>query len=410
MIGRTPRILVADDSELIRRMIQVVLARDGLEVDTVSNGGEAIERMLRDPPDALLLDLLMPLMDGMEVLRTMSAEPALARIPVMVLTSSGLQENVQEALRNGARDFVVKPFDPDELWSRVKRLLAGASPAAEPPPQKGQLPDAPEARLVLRAVAVDDQAIVRQAAREMLEDRFEVFLAASGPGALDLAARLRPDLVLLELAAPMMPGSETLGRLRDLPGLGHTRYVAIVAGPTDTSVPNGFHDAVGKPFVRADLLAVVGRVLEIRGLFSFAVDGDATILRLHPRPLSDADVEHDEAPALVWDKPGLEELRDAVDRACAQMLAADRTWFVLDASPLLGLPDHLGAAFATAARGALARARECRFHCRLVVPPALQRHFLPPPEEPHAELYASIRDLRLALSRQIELGEGPARA
>jgi CheY-like chemotaxis protein len=403
------RILVADDSELIRRIVQAVLGRDGISVDTTSNGAEAIERMLREPPDALLLDLLMPLMDGMEVLRRMAAEPALARIPVMVLTSSSLEENVQEALRYGARDFVVKPFDPDELWSRVKRLLAAAPPDAEPPPPKGQLPDAPGARLVHRAVVVDDQAIVRRAAKEMLQERFEVSLAASGAGALDLAARLRPDLVLLELAAPMMAGVETLDRVRDLAGLGHTRYVAVVEGADEAPVPSGFHEVVRKPFVRADLLAVVGRVLEIRGLFSFAVDGEATILRLHPRPLSDADVHNDEAPALVWDKPGMEELREAVDRACAQMLAADRSWFVVDASPLSGLPDHLSTAFATAARGALARARECRFHCRLVVPRPLQRHFHSPREEPRTELYSSVLELRSDLSRRIELGDFPAR-
>ena len=402
MIGRMPRILVADDSELIRRMIQFVLGREGLQVDTVSNGAEAIERMLRVPPDVLLLDLLMPLMDGMEVLRRMSAEPALARIPVMVLTNSALEESVQEALRNGARDFVVKPFEPEALWSRIKRLLV-SPPESALPLAKGHLPDEPGARLALRVVVVDDQAIVRKAAKEMLEDRFEVSLATSGPGALDLAARLRPDLVLLEVASAVMEGSETLSRLRDLAGLGHTRYVAIAADSPDVPVPVGFDDVVLKPFVRADLLAVVGRVLEIRGLFSFAADGEATVLRLHPRPLADADVEHDEAPALVWDKPGMEELREAVDVACAQMLAADRSWFVVDASPLSGLPDHLSTAFATAARAALARAHECRFHCRLVVPPPLQRHFHSPREEPRTELYSSVRDLRQDLSRRIEL-------
>src|SRR5581483_12272281 len=107
--------------------------------------------MLSDPPDAALLDILMPLMDGLEVLHRMAAEPALARIPVMMLTSSSLAENVQEALRNGARDFVVKPFDPDELWARVQRLLASHHDAA-PESVKGQ--DASDTRLVRRIVVV----------------------------------------------------------------------------------------------------------------------------------------------------------------------------------------------------------------------------------------------------------------
>ena len=385
-------------------MVQVILARDGLQVDTASNGAQAFERMLRDPPDALLLDILMPLMDGLEVLRRMAAEPTLARVPVMMLTRSGLEENVQEALRYGARDFVVKPFEPDELWPRVKRLLDAPREAAAPRP-KGQLPEAPGGRLVRRAIVVDDQPIVREAARAMLEDRFEVSLVGSGPGALDLARRLRPDLVLLELAAPTMGGEETVGRLRRLPGLAHTRYIGVAEGSTVTPVPVNFHAVVRKPFVRAELLAAVGRVLRVRGLFSFAVDGDATVLRLHPRPLSSADADRDDAPALLWDRGELEELRGAVDGACAQMLAADRSWFVLDATPLGGLPDHLGAAFATAARDALARAHECQFHCRLVVPPALQRYFISGRDEPHTEVYASVRELRLALSRRIDLGD-----
>jgi CheY-like chemotaxis protein len=400
-----PRILVADDSEVIRRMVQIALGRDGLQVDTVSNGSDALERMLNDPPDAALLDILMPLMDGLEVLRRMAAEPVLAHIPVMMLTSSSLAENVQEALRNGARDFVVKPFDADELWARVQRLLAAPHDTGPATLPKGQLPDAPGARLVRRIVVVDDQEIVREAAREMLHDRFEVALAASGPGALALAARLRPDLMLLELTAPMMGGREALRRLREQRGLDQTRYVAIAEGRSDGHVPGDFHGVVHKPFVQADLLAVVGRLLGIGGLFSFAVDGDATILRLHPRRLSSGEAAIEEAAARVWDKGELEELRVAMDVACAQMLATNRSWFVVDAMPLRALPDYLGAQFATVARAALGRARECRFHCRVVVPLPLQRYFQPLRDDPRTELYASVNELRLALRHEIDLGD-----
>jgi two-component system phosphate regulon response regulator PhoB len=122
-------ILVAEDDDLLAELIEFKLQEAGLGVERVGDGETALERVQDRPPDALLLDIMLPGMDGFEVLRSLKADAATADIPVMVLTGRSLEHDVVNGLDLGASDYLVKPFMVKELLTRLRRLLDPGTPA-----------------------------------------------------------------------------------------------------------------------------------------------------------------------------------------------------------------------------------------------------------------------------------------
>ena len=118
------KILIADDDPLLRTLIEHKLAASGHEVVIAADGSEALEAAAREQPDAIVLDAMMPVRDGLDVLRTLKADPALRAIPVVMLTARRREDDIVGALRLGAADYITKPFMPEELVARIDRLLA----------------------------------------------------------------------------------------------------------------------------------------------------------------------------------------------------------------------------------------------------------------------------------------------
>ncbi|HYM81002.1 MAG TPA: response regulator [Candidatus Limnocylindria bacterium] len=118
------RILVADDDSQIASLVAMKLRLNGHEVVVVANGHEAIEAVDLARPDLCILDVMMPGMDGFQVLAALRARPDLAGLPIVLLTALGEEKHVVRAFKEKANDFVVKPFSPSELLVRVERLLA----------------------------------------------------------------------------------------------------------------------------------------------------------------------------------------------------------------------------------------------------------------------------------------------
>jgi two-component system, OmpR family, response regulator RpaA len=124
-------ILLVDDDEDVAKTIEMNLSQSGYQVIWASSGYEALQKSRRHTPNLVLLDIGMPDMDGIEVCRRLRANPASAAIPILFLTASGGIESKIAGFNAGADDYLVKPFDLQELNLRVKALLRrGKSPNA----------------------------------------------------------------------------------------------------------------------------------------------------------------------------------------------------------------------------------------------------------------------------------------
>jgi DNA-binding response OmpR family regulator len=119
-----PRVLIADDDPLLRAILEHKLTGAGYEVQAVEDGRAALEVARTRTPSVIVLDGMMPVLDGFEVLRRLKDDPDLAAICVVMLTALKRQDDVVSALKLGAADYLPKPFNPDELVARLQRLAA----------------------------------------------------------------------------------------------------------------------------------------------------------------------------------------------------------------------------------------------------------------------------------------------
>ncbi len=124
------RILIVDDSATIRRMVKVSLSAVATSFCEAASGLEAIEQLTLQPASLMVLDLNMPDLHGLEVLKFVRSHPRLQSLPVIVLTTRGDESSREAAIAAGATDYMTKPFVPHELSERVGRLLTDAPPAS----------------------------------------------------------------------------------------------------------------------------------------------------------------------------------------------------------------------------------------------------------------------------------------
>jgi CheY-like chemotaxis protein len=131
------RILIVDDDANIQRMLRVCLEGDGYAVQQVTDGARALEAIEQQPPDVVLLDLAMPVLDGMTVLADLRSMLAESPMRVIVMTAHGSVRSAMQAVRLGAADFLEKPFKPDELRHSIGSVLSDEFPGGGLHPSAG---------------------------------------------------------------------------------------------------------------------------------------------------------------------------------------------------------------------------------------------------------------------------------
>ncbi|MFA0751872.1 MAG: hypothetical protein SLRJCFUN_002275 [Candidatus Fervidibacter sp.] len=122
-VGQKKRVLVVDDERHIVRLVQVNLERQGYEVLTAYDGVECLEKAKAEKPDLIVLDVMMPRMDGFEALQRLKSDPETSQIPVIMLTARAQDRDVLQGYQYGADLYLTKPFSPLELISLVKRVF-----------------------------------------------------------------------------------------------------------------------------------------------------------------------------------------------------------------------------------------------------------------------------------------------
>jgi len=170
-------VLVVEDEDDIRDLLTYNLSREGYRVESVADGEDALERARQGGLDLILLDLMLPGRDGIEVCRALKTEPATREIPIIMVTAKEEESDIVLGLGLGADDYVVKPFSPKELVARVRAVLRRGRPRDRPEPQE---------RIVWGGLVVDrlqHRVTVDGKAVELTATQFRLlFFLATHPG------------------------------------------------------------------------------------------------------------------------------------------------------------------------------------------------------------------------------------
>ena len=125
------KVLVVDDEPFMIRLIEIVLERDGYSMVHAANGSEAVEVVRQERPGLIIMDAMMPEMDGLTALRVLKQDPATQRIPVIILTANPNRFSQEEAESSGATTFLTKPFSPTQLLAEIRRIRSLANGDSE---------------------------------------------------------------------------------------------------------------------------------------------------------------------------------------------------------------------------------------------------------------------------------------
>ncbi|MEP6654558.1 MAG: response regulator, partial [Myxococcales bacterium] len=207
-------VLVVEDNPTGRRLLRLILEAEGYRVVEAFDGATALKRMERDPPDLVIQDLILPDIDGLELLRRMRALPAGAHVPVLAL--SGFRSILENAAHQagGFDECLLKPILPSRLVEIVRRYIPLPDPVAS---------DLGKGRHVL---VVDDDAIqLRLAALRLRQLGFRVSTSSDAVGAIALAVSSVPDLILSDVLMPDVDGFQLCQRARHEPLLARVPIV-----------------------------------------------------------------------------------------------------------------------------------------------------------------------------------------
>ena len=202
-----PLVLVIDDDATVQDLLRRSLSRDGFRVETANDGASGLTRARELQPAIITLDVMMPGMDGWEVLGALKADPMTANIPVIVMS---IVDEKGLGFSLGAADYLTKPLNYSRLSSVVSRHAQGG---------RGQ-------RVL---VVEDDPATQELVTKYMTKEGWQVVTAGNGRTALDRVSEGKPDLVLLDLMMPEMDGFEFLEAFRGQPGCAQITVVVMTA-------------------------------------------------------------------------------------------------------------------------------------------------------------------------------------
>jgi CheY-like chemotaxis protein/anti-sigma regulatory factor (Ser/Thr protein kinase) len=275
------RLLLVEDSEAAVVQIKLALETAGYTIDVARGGEEALLRMRQQPPDAIILDLMMPKIDGFAVLEQMRSTAATAETPVLILTAKDLTAEDRARLSANHVQQLVQKGDVDrrELLQRVERLFAALRPAVPAPKRPSARPirkGAVRARIDRPAtiLVVEDNRDNLTTIRAVLHGKCDLLTADDGEAALQLALQHKPDLILLDMLIPKLDGVSVVRRLRTQDSTQAIPVVALTAsamsGDRERLLDAGCDDYLPKPI---DIDALMQRVERWVGPLGAKVEG-----------------------------------------------------------------------------------------------------------------------------------------
>ncbi len=310
------KVLTVDDSKTIRAVVAHYLTPLGMTVLQASDGAEGLEIMRGAKPDLAIVDVAMPNMDGLTMLSTKARDSAIAGIPVIMLTAGASQEFVLRCMKQGAKGFIVKPFEKKTLILKVCKILKIQPPAEDGGRTKVHGPT---------VMAVDQDEKDLSVLTEILLEGCELVTALDVRQALRQWRERRPESVWLDLGLPAAEVTEFVNTLRQE---GHEDFVGLVPRGTPTpalaaslKIPTVLH----KPFIRVEVREFASQHLGIFQRF-LKRENEVCVLQI---PGDSVVRVRDWVPALDG------EVRIGLERESADGLRA----LVLDFSKITGAAD-----------------------------------------------------------------------
>ena len=243
-------ILLVEDSEPAVVQMMDILSEQGYIMQVARNGREALEQIGKIMPDALILDLMMPEVDGFQVLREIRAAEKTANIPVLILTAKYVTREELNFLKgNHVHQLIHKgDINKNDLLTAISKMVA--------PRPESQTPLRPASARIQTSdrpvvLVVEDNPDNRQTLRALLQDTYTVIEATDGQAGVEQAGTHMPDLILMDLSMPVMDGFQALDAIRNRDALRNIPVIALTAsamqGDRKKILDHGFNGYVSKP-------------------------------------------------------------------------------------------------------------------------------------------------------------------
>ncbi len=299
------KVLTVDDSKTVRIIVKKAFKPFDVEIFEAANGVEGLAVAAKENPDLILLDVTMPVMDGVEMLTKLKADPALKAIPVVMLTAEGGRDNVLKIAKIGVRDYLVKPFKEEVLVEKCSRVI-DLKPVNEAPAKAKSILDPADILIV-----EDKPAIIQQIQDGLKHTPWTIKGVSTQGEAIDAYTKQTPDLILISLS---LPDESAFNLFRLIRTHAKTKYTPVFALVVKTETAQqqqaqtvGFTSIITKPIDSTELETKIAKAMNLdTSQRYYSIEGETMVMRL-PENCSPAVI----AEAAAYLKPKFAEAVDA---------------------------------------------------------------------------------------------------
>lgn len=282
----TPKILSVDDSKMIHMVIGKAFKPYDVQLFYATNGVEGLAVATRETPNLIILDVTMPVMDGVETLTKLKSDPLLKDIPVIMLTAEAGRENVVKIARIGVRDYMIKPFKEEALIEKAGRIVDLQTKGSG----AGKAKSITDPATIL--VVDDKQAIIQQVQEAIAEYPWTVVGTGQCGEAIDIASRENPDAVLVSLSLPDRAAFNFFQMIRANP---KTKAIPVFGMCIKTALEEqaqaqsiGFTGIITKPIDPSDLNYRLTKAMNLdTSAKYFKMDGAMLMIARFPNSIPD---------------------------------------------------------------------------------------------------------------------------
>lgn len=280
------KILSVDDSKAVRIIVKKAFKAFDADVVEATNGVEGLSAASKELPDLILLDVTMPVMDGVEMLSKLKADAALKNIPVIMLTAEAGRENVMKIAKLGIRDYIVKPFKEEVLLEKVSRVI-------EVMPKEADKPKKNSEDGIDLLVVEDKPAIIKQMETGLAaNDKWRVHGVANATEAIDFCSKTLPDLAILSVSLPDDDAVNFFRYMRSSDALKYTPVFGMAVKTAEEDIDkaqkSGITTIITKPIQYRELETKIIRALKLdtSGRY-FKLDEEALAVTLPKNPIAE---------------------------------------------------------------------------------------------------------------------------